>query len=331
MAEEKKSVLMFCPTFFGYENRLAKALREYGLEVALYDERPSNNFFGKTFLRLNFGFYKIVVRKHINKIINENKGKQYNYVLVIKSEAFGEREVALLRKAYPNAEFIVYFWDSIKNIPDGEKKIGIYDRALTFDPNDAKEYNLPFLPIPYGSEYAYNNVGTEYEYDVAFVGTAHSVRPRVVKQIKEQCEKQNRRCFAYFYSPHFLVFLLNKLTNPDYKYISLKEVHFTPFSTEQICQIYNKSKCVLDIEHPGQKGATTRPVELLPMKKKIITTNAFVKNFEFFNDNNFYIIDRNNPVVDESFFDIPYIPADEKILYKYSGENFVKTLLNKQM
>lgn len=328
MTNNKQSVLMFCPNFFGYERRVSDALKAEGFDVDLYDERPNNGFFCKVFLRLNFKPYKLIVRKYIKRVIEENAGKNYDYVFVVKSEAAGEKEVELLRKAYPNAKFVLYLWDSVKNVPDGEKKIPLYDRVLTFDPSDAEKYSLPFLPIPYGKEYVKREQCVSFKYDVAFIGTAHSVRPRVVKEIKKQCESQGRRCFSYFYSPHPLVFLLNKLTNPDFKHISLKEINFKPLSTEKVCEIYNESRCVLDIEHPHQSGTTTRPVEMLPMQKKIITTNSHVKEFEFFNDNNFLIIDRNNPVIDHVFFNKPYLSVDDQTLYKYSGQNFVRTLLD---
>lgn len=326
MINNKQSVLMFCPNFFGYEKRVCEALKSEGFDVDLYDERPNNGFFCKVFLRLNFKPYKLVVRKYIKKVIAENKDKKYDYVFVVKSEAAGKKEVELLRKAYPNAKFILYLWDSVKNVPDGEKKIPLYDKVFTFDPQDAEKYNLPFLPIPYGKEYVKQEQSASFKYDVAFIGTAHSVRPRVVKEIKAQCEKQGRKCFYYFYSPHPLVYLLNKLTNKDYKYISFKEINFKPMSTNDVCEVYSQSRCVLDIEHPKQTGTTTRPVEMLPMQKKIITTNSYVKNFEFFNDNNFCIIDRLNPVVNPEFFDKPYLAVDDETLYKYSGENFAKKL-----
>ena len=321
--EKKKSVLMFCPKFFGYEKRLSNAISDEGYLVDLYDERPNNGFFCKTFLRLNFKPYKAVVRKYIKKIINENADKQYDYVLVVKSEAAGEKELKLLREAYPNAQFILYLWDSVANVPDGEKKLSLYDKVLTFDPADAKKYNIPFLPIPYGKEYSEAKQSDSYEYDVAFIGTAHSVRPRIVKTIKKQCEAMGRKCFTYFYSPHILVYLLNKVVNRDYKYISLKEINFKGLTANEVCDIYNSSKCVLDIEHPKQKGTTTRPVEMLPMKKIIITTNTHVKDFDFYSENNFCIIDRQNPVINEDFFETPYLMATEDILYKYSPKTFV--------
>ncbi|MBR2040348.1 MAG: hypothetical protein IJ948_03085 [Clostridia bacterium] len=324
MAQVRKNILIFCPAFFGYQNRIAQAFKDEGYSVDLYDERPNNGFVCKTLLRLNFKPYKSVVQKYIKKVIEQNRDKQYDYVLVVKSEAFGEKELELLRNAYTNAEFILYLWDSVVNVPDGEKKISLYDKVFTFDPNDAEKYNIPFLPIPYGKEYSEVKQSGSYEYDVAFIGTAHSVRPRVIKTIKKQCDEMGKKCFYYFYSPHILVYLLNKLINKDYKYISLKEVNFKGLTSKEVCEVYASSRCVLDIEHPKQKGTTTRPVEMLPMKKKIITTNTHVKDFDFYSENNFLIIDRDNPQINEEFFESPYIEASKEVVEKYSPKTFVR-------
>lgn len=324
---EGKKILMFAPQFFGYRETIAEQLKEMGCQVDLYDERPNNSAFCKIMLRYNVKLYHPTVMKYYLSVIEENKDKDYDYIFVIKSEAINQKIFDKLKEAYPNAKFILYLWDSVENVPDGEKKIKLYDRVLTFDPVDAEKYGIPFLPIPYGKEYTKYENNADYKYDVAFIGTAHSVRPRVVKQIRKQCEKMGRKCFTYFYSPHILVFLFNKLTNKDYKYISLKEINFDSLSTEEVCQIYNISRCVLDIEHPKQHGTTTRPVEMLPMKKKIITTNKHVKDFDFYSENNFCIIDRENPVINEEFFESPYIEASREVMEKYSPKIFVETLL----
>ncbi len=327
MPTTDKKVLIFCPKFFGYDKRMADAFRNAGFEVSLYDERPNNGFICKVSIRLNFKFYKPVIRKYIAKVIEENKNTKFDYIFVVKGETMGQAEVEMLKKAYPEAKTVLYFWDSVENTPDGEKKIALYDKVFTFDPYDAEKYNLPFLSIPYGKEYTKPERVEKYDYDVAFIGTAHSVRPRIVKQIKKQCEEMGRKCFVYFYSPHILVYFFNKLTNRDYKYISFKEINFKSISTEEVCRIYNSSRCVMDIEHPKQHGTTTRPVEMLPMKKKIITTNAYVSNFEFYNKNNFLIIDRENPKLDADFFETEYLPVEDDVLYKYSPEKFIETLL----
>lgn len=324
-----KRILMFCPRFFGYDARIAEALRAAGHSVDLFDERCSDGFVGKSCIRFNVKAYYPVIRRYIKGVIDENRDKQYDCVLVVKGEGITPQAIALLRQAYPGAKFILYLWDSVDNIRDCERRMPLYDRVLTFDPVDARRFNIPFLPIPYGRQYARDS-GEEpenYRYDLAFVGTAHSIRPRVVKQVAEECEKNGRTCFTYFYSPHVLVYLFNKLTNPDYRWITRREVHFTPLPEERLLEIYRESRCVLDIEHPGQHGATTRPVEMLPMRKKIITTNTELRDFPFFNENNFCIIDRDDPKIRDSFFEKPYVPTDDEIMRRYSPEAFARAII----
>ena len=62
------------------------------------------------------------------------------------------------------------------------------------------------------------------------------------------------------------------------------------------------------------------------MKKKIITTNSYVKNFKFYNDNNFLIIDRDNPIINKNFLESCYSAVAEDIIYEYSPEKFVVEL-----
>ena len=323
MNQEKKRVLMFCVHFFEYEKRIADAMRNQGYEVDLYDERPSEGFVGKACVRYNVKAYRPIIKRHIKNIIRDNRDKKYDYILVVKGEALYCKAIDMLREAYPDAELILYLWDSVANIPECEKRMKRYDRVLTFDPQDAKKYDIRFLSIPYDeTSFAYEQTDA-YQYDVAFIGTAHSVRPRVVKQVEAICAQQNRTCYSYFYSPHILVYLLNKLTNPNYKWITLKDIHFKPLSPQQVYEIYQRSRCVLDIEHPKQQGSTTRPVEMLPMKKKIITTNRNMTDYPFYNNHNFCVIDRDNPQIDEMFWQLPYVSVDDDVLEGYSPKQFV--------
>ena len=326
---KNKRVLMFCPTFFGYENRVADAMRDEGYEVDLYDERPNNGFICKTSLRLNLKLYKPVVRKYIQKVIDENRGKKYDYVFVVKSEAAGKNEIEMLRKAYPEAEFILYFWDSVANVPDGEKKIGLYDRVLTFDPVDAKKYQLIHRPLFFQKEYeAQVSSDTEYVYDAAFIGTAHSIRPRIVKQIAQQCESRNGTCFSYLFLPHPLVYYYNKLLNADYRNVCKEDIHFTPISAEEIRKIYDVSRCIIDVEHSAQRGLTMRTIEMVGMQKKIVTTNKMICEYDFYNPNNICIIDKKHPILEESFLRSEYEPVSPEILQRYTLRSFVQDVFD---
>ena len=137
-----KKVLIFCPKFFGYENRVANAFRSNGYEVDLYNERPSDGFIAKVAIRKNWRFYKPVIKKYLNQVIEQNKDKKYDYIIVFRGETIGERELLQLKTAFPNAKTIFYLWDSVENTIESKKKINIYDKVFTFDPNDAEKYKF---------------------------------------------------------------------------------------------------------------------------------------------------------------------------------------------
>ena len=320
-----KKVLMFAPKYFGYGEAIAKELKEMGCEVDLFDERPSNSAFAKIMLRYNIKLYRSTVKKYYMSVFDN--GKDYDYVFVIKSEALNEDILKAYKNHYKNAEFILYLWDAVGNVPDGKQKLKFYDKVFTFDPVDAKKYSLNLRPLFFRKEYAKQpEVKKEYKYEAAFIGTAHTIRPLIVKKIEEQCEAMGKKCYSYFFLSHIIVFMYNKILNPVYRNIKKKDIQFKPLSVEEINAVYEESKCIIDAEHIAQHGLTMRTIEMVGMQKKLITTNKNIKDYDFYNENNICIIDRNNPVISKEFLESEYHPVDEKILKKYSLRYFVQEI-----
>lgn len=319
-----KSVLMFCVEFFGYREQMAEGLKRMGCNVDMYDERPNNSVLLKTMIRYDVGVIHPVLRQYYQQIIRNNREKKYDYIFVVKGEAINREILQLLRNAYPNAKFVLYLWDSVQNIPDCANRMKCYDRVLTFDPVDAHEYGLIFRSLFFGSDFPMGDPEGEYEYDLCFIGTAHSIRPRVIKQMEACCAKADLRFYYYLYSPHILVYLFNRLTNPNYRWIRRSDIHFKPLTRSQMQHIYKQSRCVLDVEHPKQNGITTRPLEMLQMRKKIITTNRQISQFDFYKPENFYWIDQDEPGIDRNFVYTEYVPVEKEILHRYSVEGFLE-------
>ena len=65
----------------------------------------------------------------------------------------------------------------------------------------------------------------------------------------------------------------------------------------------------------------------VPPMRHGITTNTYVKDFPFYNENNFCIVDRDDPKFDVAFLDTPYLPVSDELLERYSPRSFVKALL----
>ena len=71
-----------------------------------------------------------------------------------------------------------------------------------------------------------------------------------------------------------------------------------------------------------------RTVELIGMKKKMITTNSQVKEYDFYHPSNVCVIDRNAPGVPDEFWDAPYVELSDSVFSRYSIRSFLKELFS---
>ena len=92
-------------------------------------------------------------------------------------------------------------------------------------------------------------------------------------------------------------------------------------------EIEDTSKVILDIQHPAQTGLTMRTIEMIGLKKKIITTNQDIVHYDFYRPENIQVIDRKNAIIDKTFFDKEYVEISRSIYEKYSIRNWVLEIL----
>lgn len=67
---------------------------------------------------------------------------------------------------------------------------------------------------------------------------------------------------------------------------------------------------------------------MIGMNKKLITTNASIVNYDFYNKKNILIINRENPQIDISFFSTPYEKINPEIYKKYSLSSWILDVLS---
>jgi len=97
-------------------------------------------------------------------------------------------------------------------------------------------------------------------------------------------------------------------------------------SGDQIIKIFEDSKYILDAPQKGQTGLTIRTIECLGAKKKLITTNKDIINYDFYNENNILVFD-GEINKDSPFFVNEYEDIDAYIYEKYSLKNWLKTMI----
>ncbi|WP_395598040.1 hypothetical protein AB4P95_26250 [Pseudomonas sp. A1437] len=66
------------------------------------------------------------------------------------------------------------------------------------------------------------------------------------------------------------------------------------------------------------------------LRKKVITTNKSVVDYDFYNPANILVIDENSPVIPEHFITAPYVDIPAPIYEKYTLQGWVKTVFSQQ-
>jgi protein CpsH len=323
-----KKILFFSPAFFGYEYKIAQKMRNLGAEVDYYDVRSVYGAFARALLKVSPALFHKRSLKYYKNIIEQNRLKNYDYIVIIKGDMTPIPILKEMRKVYDRAKFVLYLWDSIENIPNISSKFDYFDRLLTFDLNDAKE-NTQFIfrPLFYGDDYISHDVSSKAKYDLAFLGTIHSDRYKILKKINQFSKENNLSAFYFAYLQSKFIYYYYKLTRAEYFNVNQYFFSFKKMDSVSIAKVISESNVIIDIEHPKQTGLTMRTIEMIGMQKKLLTTNSSIKNYDFYNKQNIYIIDRNVSKLDIDFFNTPYKPLDRHIYKKYSLEQWVLDVL----
>lgn len=321
---KEKKILVFCPG--GNKSRRGQEfetyLSEQGAEVQMVPERPAASTLSKIAIRLFKKRLPFLFNSYIRKVLR-NFRKDWDYILVIRGEAFTPSTIKLIRRTYPKVQLILYLWDILKT-NDLRDVIPFFDKVYSFDPEDCRRNpGLIFRPL-YSMDIYKNEIDENFkkDFDISFIGTIHSSRARILQDIEAYCNQNGINTFFYKYIPTRIIWIRDKVMK--YPFTKYKETHFKPASLNDIIHISKSSKAILDINYDGQYSLSMRAFEAMMMKRKFITTNSEIKKYDFYNPNNILVIDINNINIPKEFLEKPFEPIQEEILEKYT----VKCLLN---
>lgn len=316
-------MLLIAPRFFGYEQEIASALKSSGHDVDILPDRPFNNPFMKAVMRFRpeLGGHRACDQFFAQRL--EELGRNnYSTILVIQGEGITASTLKAFRNAYPQAKMVFYTWDSIENKPFSKRNLSLYDYCSTFDPVDAKKYGLNFRPLFFSDGFD-RPIDTTYAYDLSFIGTVHSDRFKIVHAVLEQLPT-DARTFIYLYLQAPWMYDLRRFFTETVDGAKRDDFRFVPLSKDIVQATFFSSRAVLDIEHVNQRGATMRTMEALGSKRKLVTTNKSLRDYDFYNPLNIQIVDRRTPRLDQDFLQTPYQAVPEEIRQKYTMHQWVR-------
>ena len=305
---------------WGFNNHIATNLKNIGHTVQHIDfsnfiyKYPNvlyryYNFILKTVFKKNLK--NIYYGNEILKKLKENNEFQ-DIILTIKGD-FIDPESILEFKKYTKKS-VAYFNDSTTRCPKIARIISHFDEVYSFEKEDCEKYKLKFItnwiyPIDKKNH-------TNFDYQVFNISSKDKRSPIISKITSILKEKK--------INYKIIIFDKEKNTNRDpnieytSEYVSLPEVS----------NYIHKSQVLLDINRKGQKGLTFRVFESLGLEKKLITTNADIKNYDFYNPNNILIINEKRPNIPLEFFNNEYEKISDDILKKYTLDSWNNEVLN---
>lgn len=320
-----KRILLFSP--YGctkhYGVAIKGELEKRGAVVDEYDERPSEKAIMKIIIRLFKKKVPQIFNQYIQRVISENVDKDYDFILICRGEAFTPVSISSLRSAFPRAKIILYLWDVMHDCAMDDV-LSSCDKAMSFDPEDARKHNIGFRPTFYVDDYLTVENRTDFQYDLEFICTLYHPRHTMVKKLRKEFETQGLKFYTYLYVPGLMRYIQESIFHfPFYKY---RDINLSPISIPDTVKILNMTRCILDVNPPYQVSLSTRAHESIAARRKYITTNKHIVDYEYYNPNNILVVDIDNPVIPESFIESPFEPVDDKILYKYSVAGLVDDL-----
>lgn len=303
---------------WGFNQYIADALTKKGHQVhhinfdAFLYKYP--NFLYKIY---NF-FLKMIFRKNLKHIYYgkeiikrlENYGTQ-DLILTLKGDFIASESIKDFKK-YTNKS-IAFFNDNVRRYPNIANVIPLFDEVYSFEKEDCEKYNLKFI-----SNFIYKedfSTKTELEYEVFNISSKDKRTPKII----EIAQKFKQIGIAY---KIIILDKKNKLQSVDVEIID------KPISLEQVNLLISKSKTLIDFHRDKQEGLTFRVFESLGSRKKLITTNTAIKNYDFYNPNNIFVIENKDFKLDKSFFETEYTPIPTEIYEKYTVEGWILTVLH---
>jgi hypothetical protein len=105
-------------------------------------------------------------------------------------------------------------------------------------------------------------------------------------------------------------------------------IQYTPRITyQEMLDEMRYCNIILDITKQGQIGLTFRPFEALGLRKKLITTNVAVKDYEFYDPENILIIQPGRIRLEKDFFEKPFKEVPDSIREKYHIRQWLARVL----
>ena len=274
----------------------------------------------------------------IDLLESEKYNKIYDLCFVLDGQSISPILFQKLRERNPDVKIVNYLFDTTTEVYHFEKNFRFYDKVFSFDICEAKKYNIGFLPI-YWIPCEEDNVP---KYDIFGFGAIKNDRFTMFSRLEKIAKRNGLSYFLklynflnirnmFLYRIRCAIFKQFKIPN----IISVKAIEssFTTketISPSEFRRYILGTKIVIDTSAPFQDGMTARFMWSLGLGKKIITTNANAKRYDFYDEKQILVYsDSTTDEEIEEFLTAKFemTDAQKELVLQYRLDNWLKSML----
>lgn len=186
-----------------------------------------------------------------------------------------------IKTKYPHNQIIFWYWNPVESFtttifPD-EIPVGI--ERWSYSPKDCKKYNLNYNTTFLFDSLIQNEEKMEsihLKQRALFVGRDKG-RLKELLKLKKTLEKENIECEFH---------IMGDRTSKEYKYESSLDY-------KNVIEMIKQADILIDYYTDEMAGLSLRPLEALFFRKKLITNNRTIFNYDFYNSNNIFVLNEN--------------------------------------
>lgn len=323
------TILILLETKNDIRDNIKKNLEWLGYNVTFYPENtftPYKLKFSDKILNILFKILgienKILTRKkkryhhtYLNKTYDDIKVMEnFANCIVFRPDLYSDDLLKLFKEK--SEKLVAYQWDGMNRYPSVFSKMKFFDDFFCFNPSDCNS-TIKFISNFY---FDYKKITPVKEiHDLSYIGYFYDERFTLLEEIAKHLPNKNL---------NFNLYSFNRKSREKIELSSFINNIKQPYSYNELLQIHNQSKMILDIKHSTHNGLSFRFFEAMLLEKKIITTNPEAEKYDFYNQNNIFILKDGNFDELKNFIAKPYIQLDDSIIKKYSFSNWLKNILS---
>ncbi|RDK85490.1 hypothetical protein [Marinirhabdus gelatinilytica] len=313
----EKKITIIAPYAFGYTTHIFRALKSYNgvTPTIIYLDNPAFQY-KNSLHRLQNVFSKILLDKNLKKtFVSKRILKILKYIgpqdiiFMIRPDVLDTATLKTI-KTY-TIDLRAYYWDSTRRFPRKVEILPFFDVLYSYDKEDVEQYHLQFL-TNYIFHEAKEDIPATYQF---FNISTNDYRLPILERLAAHIDSKgwSRKILVYNGSPM------------PVEHVTLIT---TQKSSEEVAELISNCSIVVEIQRAEQIGLSFRIFEALGQRKKLITTNRDIVNYDFYRPENILVIDEDNIEIPETFVNTPYLEIPEEILAPYRVENWVQPVFS---